>query len=538
MASQESAAVYPSPPPSPEKGNIDPILRNALRYTISQKEYETLHRYLLTRSPPAIRKKAPPPEKYHRIVQKGKDYNAAAIRTSLRVFVISQAGLKLWDLISTRWLAKGKQAKSRISFLKSPSFRLSLSLSTILLLHRLLYRFLSRLRSNLLTKDAAPFRRRNPRTSRCLTSRLAPAIGASLAGFALGVYPADQLRITMAIYIATRSLEFLYNALNSDGWFKDKPSWWGSWMLMPLATGQLLHAFVFDRDCFPRAYGDFILNHTPNYVQRRPASYPPNLPWPSTNTIVDSLAEMSRLSWPPFISPILFPTAPQTLPATLTRLSPITSPAHPSHTALSCATLHPSDPSCTRTFANYLLTAFPALAKFFTLIYALFSLPRYKKIYADPSSELNLLARKVLKTTTFMTGAIGTSWGSICLFQYLFPRTFLPHARWFVGGAMGGMWAFVDRKGGRGQVMYSVRMSVDSLWKVGKKRGWWRGVQGGDVAVFVMSLALMNVVYERRKGAVDKGAGKGLAWLRGEELFAKGEEEGQEGKEEKAGKSD
>ena len=140
---------------------------------------------------------------------------------------------------------------AKTSLLKSPKFRLSLSLSLILLLHRLLYRFFSRLRTNLLTKDAAPFRRRNPRISKSLTSRLAPAIGASLAGFALGIYPGDQLRLTIAIYVSTRSLEFLYNALEGDGWFKNRPSWWGSWMFMPLATGQLLHAFVFDRDCFP-----------------------------------------------------------------------------------------------------------------------------------------------------------------------------------------------------------------------------------------------------------------------------------------------
>ena len=86
---------------------------------------------------------------------------------------------------------------------------------------------------------------------------------------------------------------------------------------------------------------------------------------------------------------------------------------------------------------------------------------------------------------------------------------------------MGGMWAFVDRKGGRGQVLYSVRTSLDSLWKVGRKRGWWKGVAGGDVAVFVVSLALMNCVYDRRKEAVDSGVGKGLGWLRGEELFSK-----------------
>lgn len=149
-------------------------------------------------------------------------------------------------------LIHGHRIKPKIPILKSPNLRLSLSLSLLLLLHRLLFRFFFRLRSNLLTKDAAPFRRRNPRISRSLTSRLAPAIGASLAGFALGVYPGDQLRITIAIYVATRSLEFAYIALEEDGWFRGKPWWWGSWLLMPVATGQLLHAFVFDRDCFPK----------------------------------------------------------------------------------------------------------------------------------------------------------------------------------------------------------------------------------------------------------------------------------------------
>ena len=77
-------------------------------------------------------------------------------------------------------------------------------------------------------------------------------MGASLAGFALGVYPGDQFRLTIAIYMATRSLELAYKALEEDGWFREKPWWWGSWLLMPVATGQLLHAFVFDRDCFPK----------------------------------------------------------------------------------------------------------------------------------------------------------------------------------------------------------------------------------------------------------------------------------------------
>lgn len=138
------------------------------------------------------------------------------------------------------------------SWLHSPNLRLSLSAGLTLFLHRLLHRFFSQLRTNLLTKNAAPFRRRNPRVSRALTARLAPAIGASFAGFALGVYPGDQFRITLAIFFAAKAAEFGYNGLEEAGWLKNKPWWFGSWLLMPPVTGQLLHALFFDRDCVPK----------------------------------------------------------------------------------------------------------------------------------------------------------------------------------------------------------------------------------------------------------------------------------------------
>ncbi|MCJ1427847.1 hypothetical protein MMC29_005753, partial [Sticta canariensis] len=103
MSSQESRS---SPPLGPVK--IDPILRNALRYTISAKEYKTLHQYLVIRTPPAVRKQAPQPPRYSSIVQTNDDFNAAAIRASLRVFIASQTGLKLWDLITTYVLRRDR----------------------------------------------------------------------------------------------------------------------------------------------------------------------------------------------------------------------------------------------------------------------------------------------------------------------------------------------------------------------------------------------------------------------------------------------
>lgn len=104
-----SADSYSSPPPSPLRDN--PILRNALRYAISEKEYENLQKYLLSRTPPAIRKHVPPLSETSPIARTNNDFNAAAVRASVRVFVTSQTGLKLWDLVKSRVLEKEKSQK-------------------------------------------------------------------------------------------------------------------------------------------------------------------------------------------------------------------------------------------------------------------------------------------------------------------------------------------------------------------------------------------------------------------------------------------
>jgi hypothetical protein len=170
-----------------------------------------------------------------------------------------------------------------------------------------------------------------------------------------------------------------------------------------------------------------------------------------------------------------------------------------------------------RTYVSYWIQAFPKLARFFTIFMTAMSLPRYKAFLNSPVSAVNQLAKKIIRMSLFISGAVGTSWGSICLFQNIFPQTFLPTQRWFLGGFLGGMWAFVDRKNGRGNFLYSARMSIDSLWKVGVKRGWWRGVKNGDVLLFTLSLATINVLYEMSPKSVNSGvARKGLGVLRGE----------------------
>jgi hypothetical protein len=85
---------------------MDPVVRNALRYSLSPREYKLLHQYLISRAP-GVRKQAPPPARYERAVSATDDYNASAIRASLRVFAATYAGLKVWELFTVKVLMRG-----------------------------------------------------------------------------------------------------------------------------------------------------------------------------------------------------------------------------------------------------------------------------------------------------------------------------------------------------------------------------------------------------------------------------------------------
>lgn len=115
MASSSSSSPLPSPaPPSPSGKAVasttgssagpDPVLRNALRYTISPREYAALHRYVLSKSR-ALRRATPSPSSVEKALQPrkgGDDYNAKAVRHSLRVFTATWIGMKAWDAIMRR----------------------------------------------------------------------------------------------------------------------------------------------------------------------------------------------------------------------------------------------------------------------------------------------------------------------------------------------------------------------------------------------------------------------------------------------------
>lgn len=113
VSSSSSSSTDPSSSrPGPHdrvsaKSTADPILRNALRYTISAKEYETLHKYIISHSK-ILKRNAPTVARVEKLVERpGRDdYNASAVRASLRVFFATVAGLKVWDIIQERLLKR------------------------------------------------------------------------------------------------------------------------------------------------------------------------------------------------------------------------------------------------------------------------------------------------------------------------------------------------------------------------------------------------------------------------------------------------
>jgi hypothetical protein len=221
----------------------------------------------------------------------------------------------------------------------------------------------------------------------------------------------------------------------------------------------------------------------------------------------------------PFISPILHPSNLSPLPKPLTSISPVTSPAHPLISSLSCALLHPSTPSCGKAYLHHLLLSVPKLARALTILTLALSALKYRTFLAQPMASTNAASKRILGLTGILSTSVGSLWGSICLLNSLLPRNVLPTKRFYISGAIGGLpFAFLPNS--RGHFTYLFRAALYSAWTTGIKRGLWRGsTKGFDLSVFVMSWALLGALLEASPAAVDsKGTRKGVTWLRGDGL--------------------
>lgn len=200
----------------------------------------------------------------------------------------------------------------------------------------------------------------------------------------------------------------------------------------------------------------------------------------------------------------------------MSAISPITGPAHPSITQLSCALLHPGVPSCSTAFLHHILLSVPILARFLTGVTLALSIPKIKSIIAQPVTSIDSISKRIITMTAVLSAAIGSTWGSVCLLNNNLPRSTLSTKRFFLSGALGGL-PFMFLSSNRSVFLYFFRAAVDSAWKTGVKRGLWKGRRGGDLWIIVISWAVMGCILEANPSAVQgSGLRKGLAWMRGD----------------------
>lgn len=258
----------PEPVDDSYRKQAHPVVRTALRVALTAEEYEVLHRQLVRRTSKNVHLKALHPDDYRKIVTPRYEYGDAALRDSIRVFVASSLAVKLLEKIVRRLKKDSKLSyvsrnptcnliipcswNEVLKCARFSSLRFASALSLALLFQRSIRRFLVRLRANIRSDDARSFRERNPHITQILTSRYTSAVGAGLAGLALGIVPEGAVRSYAALWLFVRAVEATYNAAETKGLlFKERPWWFGSWILMPVSMAQLFHAFVFDRETAP-----------------------------------------------------------------------------------------------------------------------------------------------------------------------------------------------------------------------------------------------------------------------------------------------
>lgn len=91
------------------KPRLDPALRNAIRFTLSAREYRALHTYLSKRGATrSLAQQGPEPDRVDASVQGFDDFNAAAVRSAVRTFGALLAGLRAYDVLLDLTVRRGQ----------------------------------------------------------------------------------------------------------------------------------------------------------------------------------------------------------------------------------------------------------------------------------------------------------------------------------------------------------------------------------------------------------------------------------------------
>lgn len=353
---------------------------------------------------------------------------------------------------------------------------------------------------------------------------LIPSLAAILSAPSLALLP-PGVREYFALDAFVKSIKFLVDdaRLTNHGPLAKIPRWVGASLVFALANGELVWATLFERDTVNRLYGNLLLSRSSAYIQPRPQNLPHSIPWPSQQRIIDTIAFLSTPkkkvgAYPAYRSPLLAGPSALKPSSEIEVINPLLdyAPAHPGHTSLLCAVLHPNDPSCASVWLQFWRKEWPSNLKLVGLALGLWTLARFKTLVQNPEDALFRFGMGSVQSATFMTGFVGSLWATHCFLQEWLPRTLVPKARYFLNGAIASLFMFALPTAWRGlPASYAARYSLFSSFQILKKRRMVRPLKYGDLFLIALCLSVLAPLYEEKPKSLDRNYRRIFSFLIG-----------------------
>ncbi|CAB4445973.1 unnamed protein product [Rhizophagus irregularis] len=381
------------------------------------------------------------------------------------------------------------------------STRCALSIASYAIIYKSLFRFFTRLFDPLL---------RPPPSSSLIVNDVVcsplvpPFLAGLLAGPTLLIDNVQSRRILIAVFMLSKSLQYTYHALRQNGIIPRMPWWWGSWLLFPISSAQLIYAYLLHPDIFPKNYDKFITSRSTTYVNPKPSDFSDAMPWPIGREIVDRIGILASLYYPEFYSSKLHGRDVPPLPDNLKPIQPVLEIAHPAHSKMLCAMLHHEEPSCLVTYTKFIAKEGIDALKFMGIVYTIsLILSGKSRPNGGITTILSYAIPEIFKGATFITMAIATSWALFCGFQKILPNKFMPISRFYLNGFIGGMWILVEKPNRRLDIgMYSLRLSIETLWKLLVKQGKVRNIRNGEAIYFSLAMAFIMAIRKNQPKSI------------------------------------
>ncbi|EGX46576.1 hypothetical protein AOL_s00097g646 [Orbilia oligospora ATCC 24927] len=472
-----------------------------LDYLITPEELQSLKFYRKRRSIP--NKEHPGDTKKdskYTAPSRRDDELKASIRLSGRVFVVGSIVLTIVDRLRLRL-----HRLSKPRFWSGLGVRIPLSLSILLLLHRFLHQVVVRLQGKLRQSPGEPSPHILRSLRNTLLSPITPSTAAALSGAALISIPSKNARLTISIYVFTKTVEYLSNALLVS----DRAPWWfGSWTLFPFALAQLFRGLIDGDESIPFIYRKALMSFPTSYIDHVQG-----------HAMVPRMADVARLQFPTFQSTVVFPRKELASDG----MKAVFREAHPAIRHLSCAISHPKSVSCAGAWALYSLRQFQKNARAFSVFYSILFLSNFRSFRGSILTAISGLIYKTIRTSSFTTFAVATSWSALCLCQRVLPRRLLGPQIFYVSGFLGGLTALVDRTQSHILFLDATRSALLSWCRTKRRPGYLRRIPSPEILLFMVSIATLNILYDLQpKSITSKGAKELIEILRGPRRPAEG----------------